>query len=64
MEIIEGHEIIYFNTGKNLGGAGGFQYGLKVAHSLGYKFYWLMDDDTFPEPGALKALIEADPSAL
>ena len=54
------HKLVYFNTGKNLGGAGGFQYGLKKAYQLGYDGFWLMDDDTYPEANALKELLRAD----
>ena len=49
----------YFNTGKNLGGAGGFNYGMKKAYELGYKFFWLMDDDTMPYNNALEELLKA-----
>lgn len=51
-------EILYFNTGSNLGGAGGFQFGLKQAYSMGYQYFWMMDDDTFPEQYALRALVQ------
>ena len=50
----------YQNTGRNLGGAGGFAYGVKAAAQAGYEYLWLMDDDTLPEPGALQALLQAD----
>lgn len=59
-ERIDAGEVIYFNTGKNLGGAGGFNYGMRKAVELGYTYVWIMDDDTFPDPGALAALLEAD----
>lgn len=50
----------YYNTGINLGGAGGFEYGVKMAVTLGYEYIWMMDDDTWPEPDALKQLFWAD----
>ena len=50
----------YINTGANLGGAGGFSYGINVAVNQGYEYLWIMDDDTFPEEGALDALQKAD----
>ncbi len=50
----------YINTGANLGGAGGFSYGINVAVNQGYEYLWIMDDDTFPEAGALEALLKAD----
>jgi GT2 family glycosyltransferase len=43
----------------NTGGAGGFAYGLALALADGADLVWLMDDDTVPEPGALRALLEA-----
>jgi len=55
--------LVYRNTGRNLGGAGGFAYGTREAACQGYDALWLMDDDTIPEPGALEQLLEAD-SAL
>ncbi|HLX48135.1 MAG TPA: glycosyltransferase family 2 protein [Streptosporangiaceae bacterium] len=45
--------------GRNTGGAGGFAYGMKLALDGGADLIWLMDDDTVPEPGALRALTEA-----
>lgn len=50
----------YCNTGANLGGAGGFAFAVRQALCAGYETLWLMDDDTFPEPTALKALYEAE----
>lgn len=52
--------IRYHNTGKNLGGAGGFNIGVRMAVELGYTCVWLMDDDTLPKPDALSMLMEAD----
>ena len=53
-------EVIYINTGTNLGGAGGFQFGIKKAVLFGYEYVWIMDDDTLPEEKALYELFEAD----
>lgn len=53
-------EIIYINTGANLGGAGGFQVGVKRAVVLGYQYVWIMDDDTLPYLNSLKELMLAD----
>ena len=53
-------DLEYQNTGKNLGGAGGFHYGMKWAVEQGYEYLWIMDDDTLPEPQALEKLLEAD----
>ena len=51
--------IRYADTGSNLGGAGGFQYGMRAAVEAGYDYLWLMDDDCLPEPTALQALADA-----
>lgn len=48
------------NPGENLGGAGGFAYGIRAAVELGCEAVWIMDDDTLPEPDALAALLAAD----
>ncbi len=52
-------QIIYCNTGENLGGAGGFHYGIRRAWELGYEYFWLMDDDVCPYPDALCKLMQA-----
>lgn len=52
--------IRYYNTGANLGGAGGFNYGMRVAVEAGYDYLWIMDDDCIPDEGALEALLQAD----
>ncbi len=53
-------QVHYYNTGENLGGAGGFEFGVKEAVAKGYEYIWIMDDDTWPEENALKALFDAD----
>lgn len=50
--------IHYVNTGKNLGGAGGFSFGIREALKNDYKYIWIMDDDSVPEKSALASLIE------
>lgn len=52
--------VFYYNTGSNLGGAGGFEYGVKKAVEAGYKYVWLLDDDTLVENNALTELFNAD----
>jgi len=47
-------------TGKNLGGAGGFAFGIEQAMKAGCDALWLMDDDCQPDPMALEQLVEAD----
>lgn len=57
-------QIIYRNTGANLGGAGGFQYGIRVAmnepRGYSYDYVWIMDDDTIPYSDSLKELLVAN----
>ena len=56
---LDNPRINYKDTGSNLGGAGGFQFGIKEAYNLKYEYVWLMDDDSLPKPEALKKLVEA-----
>lgn len=53
-------EVHYFNTGRNIGGAGGFNYGMRKAVEMGYEYVWIMDDDCIPNPDSLEKLMEAD----
>lgn len=57
---IASNGVVYFNTGANLGGAGGFNYGIRKAAELGFDYLWIMDDDTLPSETALEKLLEAD----
>ena len=52
--------IAFRNTGSNLGGAGGFNYGMRWAVEAGYDYVWVMDDDTLPKTNALERLLDAD----
>lgn len=58
--LISSGKIKYINTRENLGGAGGFQLGIKEAVSSGYEYIWLMDDDCMPQQDALKEFMIAD----
>lgn len=49
--------IHYINTGANLGGAGGYNIGLKKAYEMGYSYFWLMDDDTIVKHDSLERII-------
>lgn len=42
----------------NLGGAGGFNMGLKAAHKTDCDWVWLMDDDCIPNPDTLAELLK------
>ena len=57
--LIEDGAIFYENTGANLGGAGGFEYGVRKAVEAGYEYLWIMDDDSIPEKTALEELVKA-----
>ena len=48
-----GIKTVYIKTAKNIGGAGGFNLGLKKAYNEGYDLFWLMDDDVEPLTDAL-----------
>lgn len=49
--------VFYENTGANLGGAGGFNYGMRRGVEMGYRFVWIMDDDAIAQPDALEKLL-------
>lgn len=53
-------QIIYQNTGANLGGAGGFNYGIKYATENDYEYIWVMDDDCMPTNTTLAKFLEVD----
>ena len=42
---------------ENLGGAGGFYTGMKLAYEQGYDWIWMMDDDGLPESHQLENLL-------
>lgn len=48
----------YVNTGSNLGGAGGFNFGIKYAMQKNiYDYCWIMDDDTIVQSDTLSVLL-------
>lgn len=51
--------ITLFETGANLGGAGGFAWGIELALDHGHSLAWLMDDDAEPHGDALAPLVRA-----
>lgn len=57
---LENKKVHYSNTGANLGGAGGFNYGIKEAYKMGCDFVWIMDDDCIVNKDSLTKLIDAD----
>ena len=42
----------------NVGSAGGWYRGIEIARARGFDAVWLMDDDGFPDTGALHALVQ------
>ncbi len=55
--LIDDVKVKYFNTGSNLGGAGGFNYGIKKAVEIGCDYIWIMDDDCIVRDDSLTHLI-------
>ncbi|MCM0591954.1 MAG: glycosyltransferase family 2 protein [Gloeotrichia echinulata IR180] len=50
-------QIHVLQTGRNLGGSGGFSYGLELVSKLEYDYLWLLDNDVRLAPLALITLI-------
>lgn len=59
-QVVKQKSIFYRNTGSNIGGAGGFNFGVRWAIEAGYDYVWLMDDDCLPYENALEELLNAD----
>jgi GT2 family glycosyltransferase len=55
-----GQRIKGYSLSKNIGAAGGFSAGLRLAFKEDADFFWVMDDDLFPHPDALDVLLKAD----
>lgn len=55
---LKNQEITYKRLEKNIGGAGGFHFGVKYALENKYDYVWLMDDDAEPELNTLKLLTD------
>jgi GT2 family glycosyltransferase len=51
-------DVVALLLDENVGGAGGFHAGMRLAHAGGADWLWLMDDDTIPRPDALERLLE------
>jgi rhamnopyranosyl-N-acetylglucosaminyl-diphospho-decaprenol beta-1,3/1,4-galactofuranosyltransferase len=56
--------VFYRKLRNNEGGAGGFSFGARFAHSLGYAGVWLMDDDGIPASDALEQLLKVEGYAI
>lgn len=59
-EYLKNEKVNYVNTGANLGGAGGFNYGMKEACKIGCDFMWIMDDDCIAHKDSLTKLLAAN----
>lgn len=46
----------YLRLPENIGGAGGFHAGMKAAYGMGAHYFWISDDDAYPEPDAIEKL--------
>lgn len=55
--ILDNEQIIYKKLSKNIGGAGGFYEGIKLAIKKQFDWIWVMDDDTIPYNDALENLL-------
>ncbi len=56
--LIDGRTVLYYTRlARNVGGAGGFQLGLRQAFECGYDWMWIMDDDTVASKNALGNLL-------
>lgn len=53
-------QLFLANLPENVGGAGGFNYGVRWGVEKNYDFLWLMDDDCIVHEDSLTALFEAD----
>lgn len=51
--------INYIKLDENIGGAGGFNRGMKIAYEEGYDWVWVMDDDGIPDFKCLEMLLNA-----
>ena len=47
-------------SAENLGGAGGFRLGVRLAHDAGHDRIWLVDDDVVPAPDCLEVMLAQD----
>lgn len=55
--LLNNSKIIYKKLKENLGGAGGFNYGIKEAVLLGCDYIWIMDDDCIVNDDSLNELL-------
>lgn len=54
-------EIYLYNAKENTGGSGGFHYSVKYSKNIfNPDYYWIMDDDGYPEIDCLKKLLDSE----
>ncbi len=58
-EFSEDDRFKIINLENNLGGAGGFYYGIKSAYEIGCDYLWIMDDDTIVTESSLEVLVSS-----
>lgn len=58
-EWLVGQQKLIVVSQPNLGGAGGFNTGIRQAHDRGASWIWCMDDDTIPQADCLVKLLAA-----
>ncbi len=51
-------QVKVLQTGDNLGGSGGFSYGLQILSQLEYDYLWLLDNDVRLDKLALRPLVD------
>lgn len=57
MEARANDRITHLRLARNIGGAGGFNAGMKAAYADGHDLIWISDDDAYPHGDALEKLI-------
>jgi len=61
LNALKNPKVLVLNMSENLGGAKGFNTGMKYAFQKTQdNFFWIMDDDTFPDEDALRELLKAE----
>jgi rhamnopyranosyl-N-acetylglucosaminyl-diphospho-decaprenol beta-1,3/1,4-galactofuranosyltransferase len=64
LEAYDGLPLQVIESLENLGGAGGFERGMRAAFEQGYEWMWLMDDDVVPAPDCLEQLLRVEALCL
>ena len=56
-DLLNNSTVFYYRTEKNIGGAGGFNFGMKKAYQHDCEYMWLMDDDCIVHRDSLTVLL-------